>query len=132
MMPISLDEAKGQAPIFYSEKVVVRSGDQSRLPFFFRKEDLDAAWRELQGTSKPDVGAEGGDARARRRAKAEAQATGLPSGLIRIATLDGVIKQMQSGEVDLRNALFVGSPEAVVLSKQLLAEQAASGATASK
>ena len=29
---------------------------------------------------------------------------------------------MRSGEVDLREAMFVGSPEALALSKQLVAE----------
>ena len=55
------------------------------------------------------------------------QATGIPVGLTRVATLDGLVKQMRSGEVDLRQAVLVGSGEAVTLSKQLLNDGSAVG-----
>jgi len=63
---------------------------------------------------------------ARRAAKAAgdtgAAAGGIPVGLTRVATLDGLVRQMRSGEVDLKDAILVGSPDALRLSQQLVAD----------
>ena len=47
---------------------------------------------------------------------------------MRVATLDGLIKQMRSGEVDLSQSIVVGSDDAIKLCKQLLADGSAVGA----
>lgn len=117
LMPITLDETKGQVPVFYSEKVSFTLGGETRFPFFLRKEDLDLAFLKLLESG--DITAPGG--------KMSGQATGIPVGLTRVATLDGLVKQMRSGEVDLRQAVLVGSGEAVTLSKQLLNDGSAVG-----
>ena len=52
----------------------------------------------------------------------------MPVGLVRVATLDGLVKQMVTGEVDLRQAIIVGSDDAIKLCKQLLADGSAIGA----
>jgi hypothetical protein len=36
LMPITLDETKGQVPVFYSEKVSFTLGGETRFPFFLR------------------------------------------------------------------------------------------------
>ena len=43
----------------------------------------------------------------------------MPIGQVRVATLDGVVKQMRSGEIDLRQAVLVGSSEALFASQKL-------------
>lgn len=98
--------------MFYSERIAFSSGESTAYPFFFRKEDLDSAFIALQ--SKSGAPAAGGGKEA---------VQGLPAGLTRVATLDGIVKQMLAGEVDLREAVFVGSPEALELSKQLTESQ---------
>lgn len=47
---------------------------------------------------------------------------------VRVATLDGLVKQMRSGEIDLSQSILVGSDDAIKLSKQLLADGSAVGA----
>ena len=45
---IHADEAKGQVPVFYSERVSFVSGGKTTFPFFFAKEDLDQAFSQAQ------------------------------------------------------------------------------------
>ena len=49
-LPTTLEERNGQVPVFYSERVVLQEVDGVAFPFFFSKDDLDAAW---QGGSEP-------------------------------------------------------------------------------
>jgi len=51
--------------------------------------------------------------------------TYLPRLAPQVATLDGLIRQMRSGEIDLTDAIIIGSPDALRLSEQLVAESAA-------
>jgi len=120
MVPVNLEESKGQIPVFYSEKVSFQFGSETRFPFFFRKEDLDRAFVKLveMGEVSAPTGTGG---------KKGEPASGIPIGLTRVATLDGLVKQMRSDEVDLTKALLVGSGDAVELSKQLLADGSAVG-----
>jgi len=57
LLPKSLDEDKGQVPVFYSERVSYGEGASATFPFFLRKEDLDAAFVELQGATAASSGA---------------------------------------------------------------------------
>lgn len=108
LLPKSLDESKGQVPLFYSERVsLVDGAGRSSFPFFLSKEDLDASFVALQR-------AEGSGAK-----RSEAEADGMPVGLVRIATLDGMVSQMKSGEVDLSQAVLVGAADAIALTKKL-------------
>ena len=114
LLPTSLSENKGQVPVFYSEKIAFEGKGSTAYPFFFRKEDLDAAFIQLQ--------AKEGAPEAPKPQKGGKEVQGLPVGLTRVATLDGIVKQMLGGEVDLRDAVFVGSPQAAELSKQIVSE----------
>jgi len=107
-MPTILDEAKGQVPVFYSERVAFGSEGSQTFPFFLVKEDLDAAYNELvaSGSIKGGGGTEGG----------------IPIGLVRTATLDGLVDQMLSGAVDLSQAVVVGSRQALVTVGQIVKE----------
>ena len=135
LVPTQLDESKGQVPVFYSERVSYGEGASATFPFFLRKEDLDAAFVELQGATAASSGADAGqqasppatEPSSGRRGKKREAPTGLPIGLVRVATLDGLVKQMRTGEVDLRQAVVVGSPEALSLCRQLLADGSATG-----
>ena len=93
-MATTLDENKGQVPVFYSEKVSYenKEGEQS-FPFFLSKEDLDAAYAELQKIAGGPVSEDGT----------------IPIGLVRVATLDGLVDQMLTGEVDLSKAILVAA-----------------------
>jgi hypothetical protein len=117
-LPTTLEERNGQVPVFYSERVVLQEVDGVAFPFFFSKDDLDAAW---QGGSEP--GGEnaaggfseqpfGGASPGQKRRKNAEGKNGIPIGLVRVATLEGLVKQMRSGDVDLRRAVLVGSREA--------------------
>ena len=134
---------------------MLQEDDGAAFPFFFSKEDLDDAWRG--GSADPaerDAAQAGFSGQAfgggmspgqKRRKDAEGE-KGIPIGLVRVATLDGVraigartilhsphpplrraavqssaplppwqlVKQMRSGDVDLRRAVFIGSREAEV------------------
>ena len=94
LMATTLDENKGQVPVFYSEKVSYenKEGEQS-FPFFLSKEDLDAAYAELQKIAGGPVSEDGT----------------IPIGLVRVATLDGLVDQMLTGEVDLSKAILVAA-----------------------
>ena len=109
-MPTVLDEAKGQVPIFYSERVAFGSEGRQTFPFFLCKEDLDAAYDEVTGAT-----AKKGDN------------SGIPIGLVRVATLDGLVDQMRSGAVDLSQSVVVGSRQALITVKQLAQEGALTG-----
>ena len=100
LMATTLDENKGQVPVFYSEKVSYenKEGEQS-FPFFLSKEDLDAAYDELQRLQGATPTPSGGGANA--------ESGGLPIGLVRVATLDGFVDQMLRGEIDLSKAVVV-------------------------
>jgi len=107
-LPTSLDENKGQVPIFYSERVAYESNDGTQtFPFFLSKDDLDAAYDELQAA----LGAGGtSSAAAASKAdpkKADGGSGGIPIGLVRVATLDGLVDQMRSGAVDLSQSVVV-------------------------
>lgn len=119
LMPTTLDEAKGQVPVFYSERVsLVDKAGAASYPFFLAKEDLDAAFVELQ---KPGGGAAPDDVpKSAREQRREAEAEGMPDGLVRIATLDGLVRQMKSGEIDLSQAVLVGSSASVALAQKLV------------
>ncbi|KAL1529640.1 hypothetical protein AB1Y20_000582 [Prymnesium parvum] len=121
MIPVTLSEEKGQVPVFYSEKVAFDINGETRYPFFLRKEDLDIAFDALQ--TKGALEAEDG----KKVSKANGP-TSMPVGLVRVATLDGFVKQMRSGEVDLSQAIVVGSDDAIKLCKRLLADGSATGA----
>ena len=56
--------------------------------------------------------------------------SGIPAGLTRVATLDGIVAQMRSGEVDLKDALLVPSPDARRAAQQLVAEGGGAAAAA--
>ena len=79
-----------------------------------RKEDLDLAFAKLQEASEEPR-------------KRDRSSIGIPLGLTRVATLDGFVKQMRSGEIDLTQAILVGSGDAVMLCKQLLVDGSAIG-----
>ena len=114
LLPTTLDETKGQVPLFYSERVAFEDkGGGALFPFFLVKEDLDAAYRELvaKGAVPPPPG--GG------------AVEGIPIGLVRVATMDGLISQMESGDVDLSKAVIVGSVAAIDLVRQLVSESKA-------
>jgi len=123
-LPTALDARSGQVPVFYSERVVLQDeGGGSSFPFFFSKEDLDDAWRG--GDAAPTKGGAadagfseqafgGGMSPGQKRRKAAEGEKGIPIGLLRVATLDGLVKQMLSGDVDLRKAVLIGSREAEV------------------
>lgn len=123
-LPTALDARSGQVPVFYSERVVLQDeGGGSSFPFFFSKEDLDDAWRG--GDAAPTKGGAadggfseqafgGGMSPGQKRRKAAEGEKGIPIGLLRVATLDGLVKQMRSGDVDLRKAVLIGSREAEV------------------
>ena len=148
-LPTTLDERKGQVPVFYSERVVLEDAEGAvTYPFFLAKDDLDAAWREFgrgrpaggggggdgggggggaATAAKPEAGGfaaqpfGGGETKSSSSKKREAQAEGLPYGLVRVATLDGMVAQMQRGDVDLRGAVIVGSREALIATQKLAA-----------
>lgn len=107
-MPTILDEAKGQVPVFYSERVAFGAEGRQTFPFFLVKEDLDAAYDELVANGSIKGG--GGDG------------SGIPIGLVRVATLDGLIDQMLSGAVDLSQSVVVGSRQALVTVGQIVKE----------
>ncbi|EOD16815.1 hypothetical protein EMIHUDRAFT_436483 [Emiliania huxleyi CCMP1516] len=146
LLPVSLSEAKGQVPLFYSERVALSTADgaATRYPFYLRKEDLDRDFSRLAAEGALQGGAVvAGDAalrsnsarRAARRAEREggggaAAVSGIPAGLTRVATLDGIVAQMRSGEVDLKDALLVPSPDALRAAQQLVAEGGGAAAAA--
>jgi hypothetical protein len=111
-LPTSLDEQKGQVPVFYSERVQYEDDKGNvAFPFFLIKADLDAAYDQLVESGKASAGTNA--------AKGD-QAGGIPVGLVRVATLDGLVDQMQSGEVDLSQAVLVGSRSALSTIRQLV------------
>lgn len=117
LLPTSLDEQKGQVPVFYSERVsMVDGAGQPVYPFYLAKEDLDAAFVAL----RRQEGAPSSSTSERERRR-EAEADGIPPGLTRVATLDGLVKQMRSGEVDLAAAVIVGGSEETKLAQRLVA-----------
>lgn len=153
LLPTSLDESKGQVPVFYSEQVALtdpKSGEVS-YPFFLAKADLDAAFVELAGDKAAGDAAD----KPRRSGQGTSGATEMPIGQVRIATLDGLVDQsapraasngralahappaaalpspiapfpcaVASGaDVDLSQAVVVGSRSALRLSQRLEAEQ---------
>ena len=98
-------------PLFYSERVAFAgAGGKNTYPFFLVKEDLDAAYKEL--VQRGDVPAPTGDGAA--------MENGMPIGLVRVATLDGLIGQMEGGEVDLSDSVIVGSRAALTAVRQLV------------
>ena len=103
-LPTTLDEAKGQVPVFYSERVAFESGGKTTFPFFLTKEDLDRAFVELGSPSGSSM----------TKGDASKVGEGIPVGLVRVATLDGLVNQMQSGEIDLTEGVLVGSRDALV------------------
>lgn len=110
-MPTVLDEAKGQVPIFYSERVAFGDAGGQTFPFFLVKEDLDAAFEQLVSDGAiPDV------------KPGSTNGQGIPIGLVRVATLDGLVDQMSSGSVDLTQAVVVGSRQALNMVRQLAQE----------
>lgn len=118
ILPTTLDEGKGQVPVFYSERVAYEDNAGGQLfPFFLSKDDLDAAYVELQKTTGAAAagGSGGGEG-------------GIPIGLVRIATLDGLVDQMLSGEVDLSKAVLVPSKASLNAVRALVAEQQQQGA----
>jgi len=135
-----------QVPLFYSERVALSTADgaATRYPFYLRKEDLDRDFSRLAAEGALQGGAVvAGDAalrsnsarRAARRAEREggggaAAVSGIPAGLTRVATLDGIVAQMRSGEVDLKDALLVPSPDALRAAQQLVAEGGGAAAAA--
>jgi len=112
VIPVTLDESKGQVPVFYSERVVLSSNGVPKYPFFFRKDDLDAAFRKTEAVQSR------GSASSSKEAP-----MGLPYGLVRVATLEGLVRQMQNGEVDLSDAVLVPSPQALEQARALIVEQ---------
>jgi len=116
MLPTMLDETRGQVPLFYSEKVAFQAaeGGGTTFPFFLVKEDLDAAFLEL--VKRGDVPTPSG--------AAAGAVEGIPIGLVRVATMDGLIDQMESGDVDLSQAVIVGSRTALNTVRQLVQETA--------
>jgi len=132
IIPTQLDEAKGQVPVFYSERVSFVSGGKTTFPFFFAKEDLDQAFSQAQGGPADGAallavggGKPGGSSGG--QTAAQAAESGIPIGLVRVATLDGLLDQMASGDVDLADAVLVGSRSALKLVGQLVRDE---GATA--
>jgi len=118
LLPKSLDEDKGQVPVFYSERVAYedKSGEQS-FPFFLSKDDLDAAYEELQRS----IG--GATASAAAASKFDGSSGGgIPIGLVRVATLDGLVDQMRSGEVDLTKAVVVAQRSALNAVRSLVTD----------
>jgi len=134
VIPTQLDEAKGQVPVFYSERVSFVSGGQTTFPFFFAKEDLDEAFAQAQGApangaakqplgGPPSAGGGGGGKSGGQQTASQAVESGIPIGLVRVATLDGLIGQMASGDVDLSDAVLVGSRSALKLVGQLVRDE---------
>ena len=113
LTPTILDEAKGQVPVFYSEKVAFETPAGQTFPFFLSKEDLDAAFDELRATGGAPALAAG-------------ENPGIPIGLVRVATLDGLVNQMLSGEIDLSKAVLVAERTALKAVRSLVAEAAGS------
>lgn len=70
------------------------------------KEDLDAAYDELQRTIG-DATAAAAAAIQRDGKSGGGSSGGIPIGLVRVATLDGLVDQMRSGEVDLSQAVLI-------------------------
>ena len=122
LLPKTLDEEKGQVPVFYSERVAFDdgSGGGSLFPFFLIKEDLDAAYDQLakEGKVPPETSS------TKAAGQGQGQASGIPIGLVRVATLDGLIDQMVTGEIDLSRSVVVGSQAALATIKQLVEEGA--------
>ena len=50
----------------------------------------------------------------RERNGSDGESGGIPIGLVRVATLDGLVDQMLSGEVDLSKAVIVASRSSLV------------------
>ena len=121
LLPKTLDEEKGQVPVFYSERVSFDdgSGGGNLFPFFLIKEDLDAAYDQLAKEGKAPPETSNSNAAA-----GQGQAGGIPIGLVRVATLDGLLDQMVTGEIDLSRAVVVGSQAALATIKQLVEEGA--------
>ena len=118
IMPTVLDEAKGQVPLFYSELVAFEDGSGAQsFPFFLSKDDLDTAYDELQRASGAAPAAS-----AASTGKQGDAAGGIPIGLVRIATLDGFVDQMLSGEVDLSKAVVVASRSSLGAVRSLVQE----------
>ena len=111
ILPTSLDEGKGQVPIFYSEKVAYESkdGSEQSFPFFLSKDDLDKAYDDLLKLT-----GEASPANAASTGRSDGESGGIPIGLVRVATLDGLVDQMLSGEVDLSKAVIVASRSSLV------------------
>ena len=126
MVPKTLSEEKGQVPVFYSEKVAFEIGGDMRYPFFLRKEDLDRAFDALLEKGLLQGGEAGGT--LAKKSKNGEGTGGMPVGLVRVATLDGLVKQMRTGEIDLSKSIVVGSDDAVRLCAQLLKDGSALGA----
>ena len=84
-----------------------KDGEQS-FPFFLCKEDLDAAYDELQRAQGAPTSGE----------------AGIPIGLVRVATMDGLVDQMLSGEVDLTKAVVVGARNSLQLIRSLVQDGA--------
>ena len=102
LLPTVLDEEKGQVPLFYSERVSFEDANGvPSFPFFLVKEDLDAAYEELQARAAPSAPPS--------KSKGEA---GIPIGLTRIATLDGLVDQMTRGDIDLSQVRPTPTPPA--------------------
>ena len=112
LTPTILDEAKGQVPVFYSEKVAFETPEGQTFPFFLSKEDLDSAFDELRATGGAPALAAG-------------ENPGIPIGLVRVATMDGLVSQMLSGEIDLTKAVLVAERTALKAVRSLVAEAAA-------
>ena len=88
----------------------------------------DDAFKELSrseaasASAEAQAGADGGGAtKPKRSGQGTSGATeGIPIGLVRVATLDGLVDQMVSGrDVDLSEAVVVGSRAALRLSQKL-------------
>ena len=113
LLPTTLEQEKGQVPLFYSERVSFQSENgETSFPFFLVKDDLDRAYDELTKE-------------ATRRSTESTEESGIPIGLVRVATLDGLIDQMSSGSLDLSQAVIVGSRDALVTVKQLVQDGSA-------
>jgi hypothetical protein len=110
--PTTLDEAQGQVPIFYSERVAFQTGSETSYPFFLSKEDLDRAFVQL--------GSPGAGGAPAKSSSSKSSEEGIPVGLVRCATLDGLVGQMERGDIDLSQAVLVGSRDALVAVKSLV------------
>ena len=104
----------------YSPPVRRRQRRREPLPLLPIKEDLDAAYDQLakEGKVPPETSS------TKAAGQGQGQASGIPIGLVRVATLDGLIDQMVTGEIDLSRSVVVGSQAALATIKQLVEEGA--------